>query len=438
MSKKPTTNESLSTNPGPAMPEIAPRPTVNAAAALGLPESPHDTLTNAVNKMRKDNKHNPFSPFSNEPTTDSDNDDVEEPEAKPAKVPKAKEDKKPASGKPKHISDKPVGAIEDKKDDEEVEDQEPVNSDESEDKSKKDTEPAPAKVEPSKPEESEAFKKLAQENAELKKKVEEVLLKMSGANPAPTAPAAAAKKDEPKVLTPEEIKKQESEWIQDVANNHLDAALSVEDHEAILDGGPKAVEKVIEMRKRDMAQSILRARQIAASDFNPKIEQLMSHIARLAPVYDDYLKTQAYRVEQAFTNAHPELKPHIKTARAVAKALFEKHPDIMNAMSEEETFAEVRKQTVDLLKSFGIDIQAATLAAPAVNVTQPVTTPAAPVAPVTTPAATVTPPVAPVQNPAPAVTPMPKPPGSTAPGAMPQGGTTSRDKHKAIAESLTY
>lgn len=415
MSKKQTSTPAVENNDiGFTIPEQAPRPTVSAAAALGLPENPHDTLTNAVSRMRKDQKNSGMSSLNDA----LDKQGVEEKLEKTVKP--TKEEKKIASEKPKLVSEKPVG--EKKEGVEENVEEDDENVEVTEKKEVTDQKPKEVKVE--KTEESEAVKRLQKENEDLKKRVEEIA-STHKANTA-AAPATTSKEDAPKAKTPEEIKKEENDWITD-ATQHLEVTLTEEDHEAILDGGPKAVAKVVEMRKRDMAQAVLRARQIAAYDFNPIVQNLMNQIEKLAPIYDDHIKLQAYRVEQNFQSSHPELKPHMVTARAVAKALYEKHPDVMNSMTEEETFKEVAKQTVNLLKSLGVEVAAASL--PQVTHPVPVVT-APPVVAPTPVAAEVTPPAA---KAAPV---MPKPPGSTAPGAQAQGGSSSKEKNKAIAMTL--
>lgn len=277
-------------------------------------------------------------------------------------------------------------------------------------------EPAPAPVTPPEPAPAAPakIKLLDKEYSPEELEAELKALREKVAAPAP-APLAPETQPEPaaqaaKPPTPEEIAQRENDWIANTAPT-LAAAVTEEQLDTLLQGGPEAVKLFTQLRQTDMARAILLARKTIADGINPVFEQLFGAVAPLA---QQQQQLQRETVERTFLAEHQDFVPHVGMCREIAEQLVSLYPQQVGKMSVKQFNAEVARQAdVILTNQYRMFNPSAASwreagKAPA----------AAPLssAPAQTPAAHV-----PEQAPAPARVPV-RPPSSTPPLGQPAGG----------------
>lgn len=238
------------------------------------------------------------------------------------------------------------------------------------------------------------------------------------ATPAATTPAPAPTAEPPKPPTEEEIKAAEAAWMTDTAAT-LDAPITEEQLNEILDGGPKAVAALGNIRKQDMARTLLTARKGIMAQLNPILTEVFE---TLKPLVAQFENVQRYNVQAQFKTKHPHFEPHLGFCTEVAESLLKQYPQECQKLSTEQFIDEVARQSDRLLtahfKRFnpnGNWRDAAKTPAPAAApapAPAPVSAAPAATAPVTTPAA-------PAPAPAPAAPPKPtlRPLAGNAPAA---------------------
>jgi len=376
------------------MPVGVSKPTVSAAAALGLPENPKHTMDEYSKGLRTSLKLDAH--LSTAPRT----------VIKPSK--KKTDDKpkhEPAAATTPPAPDAKAGGDMGGTPDEHVDTPKAGSKPAAEPAAK--TPPEAPKGETGKPVESPEVKKLQEQIEAMQSQIKQLTA------PKPTAEPEKHIDPEAEKRAAAELKQKKEAWITGQLEN-LDVNITPEEHDAILEGGPEAVKKLIEMRKRDIATATLRARETIYEDLKPVLENIENQVRQFQPLYDDHQQLQRMRVEDSFKKAHPELAPRMTLCRQVAQSLVQQYPNEISQMSEPQVFAEVARQTKMVLEQMGITDTPAPTPAPAAEVV-----PAAPA-----PAAA---PVAPK--------PTPKPPASMAPSGVPAAsGLPSFSK--SVAASL--
>lgn len=247
--------------------------------------------------------------------------------------------------------------------------------------------------------------------AELEAKLKETPGPAPAAAPAPEPPPA------PKPPTAEEVQAAEAKFIAETAAT-LSPALTSEQLDTILAGGDAAVSTLQDLRRQDMATSILAARKGIASALSPIMDQMF---AALRPLVEQHQELQKYHIEQQFVAKHPDITPHLGRAKQIAEELNRLYPQQVAKMSPDQFIDEVYRQT-DLMLSEehrrwfpqGNGNWRASAAPPA-----PSPTPA----PAPSPAPVAAAPVAPVRAPAPNV-----PAGA--------GGGAAPNWRKSVASSM--
>ena len=237
--------------------------------------------------------------------------------------------------------------------------------------------PAPvAKEETAKPSETDS------KIAELQKQLEE--LRNQRAAPEP-------KKEEPVIQeTPEqkaardaEYKKAEQSYIADAASK-VDFSITPEEVEAINAGGEDAVAAMSTINKRAIATALLEARKSIYNEINPALQESN---AALGMLLDHHVQIVQHQARAAFSNARPDLVPHMSLAENVAQRLATgdqgkspAHAQWWKSATEQQKLDEVAKQTEYILneraKSLGYQdwkqVPAPAAAQPAITVAPPV------------------------------------------------------------------
>jgi hypothetical protein len=249
------------------------------------------------------------------------------------------------------------------------------------------------------------------------------------AQPAPQpqrAPEAPARKDP----TPEEIAALENDFLTQLSTGIPDVQLSEETLEKILVGGKEGIETLNGVLKSVAARSILEARKSIYAELNPVMAQISQQVA---PLIQNNQDLERHATESAFVAKFPEYRgEHLDTARMVALQLVEKYPQQVMQMNREQFIAEVDRQTDRLI---GDEFKrwypsyTGTWKDWAKESKAPPQTPSGPMASPTQAA-----PPAAATPPKPAPKPMAKPPAANSPGAV---TGAPKDWQKGVAGSLT-
>ena len=245
--------------------------------------------------------------------------------------------------------------------------------------------------------------------------------------PAPKQEAPPA----PKEPTPEELAQMEADFIAKCAADIADAPITEEALEKVLVGGKEGVAALQGLLKHVAARSILEARKSIYGEMNPVLQQFAQQVT---PLIQSNQQLEVHATEVAFTHKYPEYSgENLNTARYVAQELARQFPQQVSQMTREQFIDEVNRQADKIISDefkrwypgySGTwrewqQAQKAQQAAPAAAA--PVATPApAPKA------------AAPAANPAPAKKPA-APPAANSPGAV---TGAPRDWQKGVAGSL--
>lgn len=366
-------------------------PTISAKDALGLDESPRETLEREEAKVK--------SQVPQEKMQRDENGRFVNPK-KPAKKDKAAVEK-PAVEKPADPA--PAAAVT----------------------------PPPA-PEPPKPEPPKTVK-----IGDREFKIEELEKILAEKEKPQTAsvPAPAPAPEPPKQPTPEEIAKYEADYINAMAASIADANVTEEGLEKILVGGKEGVAALQNVLKGIAARSVLEARKSIYSELNPVIQQMDQ---RISPLLQNNEQLERHATAAMFTSKYPEYTgEYLQTATEVAEQLLAQYPREVSRMSREQFIEEVNKQSDRILsaefKRWNPNAQGtwrdwakgqkATQVAPAAA------TPSPAAAPAPAPAAPTAPSPSPAASPKPAV----KPPAANSPGAV---TGAPKDWQKGVASSL--
>lgn len=175
--------------------------------------------------------------------------------------------------------------------------------------------------------------------------VEELEAELKKQPAAPAAPAPQEEAPSQKPMTEDEVKAAEAKFIADTSAT-LDTPLSEEQMDTILAGGKNAVSLLQQIRKTDMATSILQARKGIAQALDPIMNQIF---AAVKPLVQQHQDLQRYQIKQQFVTKHADFSPHIARAESVAEELVKLYPQQVQKMTQEQFIDEVARQTDRLL-----------------------------------------------------------------------------------------
>jgi hypothetical protein len=290
---------------------------------------------------------------------------------------------------------------------------------------------APAKpAEPSKPAEPAAPAKIKIGDKEYSVEELTALLnqKQQPARPE-AAPAPQAAPPAVKSQTPEEIATLENEFIAQLSAGIPDVQLTEEALEKILVGGKEGIATLNGLLKGVAARSILEARKSIYAELNPVVSQLSQQVS---PLIQNNQQLERHATEMAFVTRFPEYSgENLGTARYVAEQLVEKYPQAVAQMDREQFLEEVNRQADKIIaedfkrwhSSFNGTWKDWSKSQSAPPTTAPAPTTAAPTLP---PAATI-----PAKPAAPK--PTAKPPSSNSPGNV---TGAPKDWQRGVAGSL--
>jgi hypothetical protein len=203
---------------------------------------------------------------------------------------------------------------------------------------------APVKpAEPAKPAEPQAPAKVKIGDKEYSVEELTALLnnKQQQARPEP-APAPQAAAPAVKSQTPEEISALENEFITQLSAGIPDVQLTEEALEKILVGGKEGIATLNGLLKNVAARSILEARKSIYAELNPVVSQLSQQVS---PLIQNNQQLERHATEMAFTTKFPEYSgENLGTARYVAEQLVEKYPQAVAQMDREQFLEEVNRQ----------------------------------------------------------------------------------------------
>lgn len=173
----------------------------------------------------------------------------------------------------------------------------------------------------------------------------ELAKKLEGAEKPVEQPKPEAQK------TPEQVaqaaadeKKRDQEWIASTSKV-IDAPLDEATLDTILTGGKEAVEAMQNIRRQDIATTLLSARKDILTQLSPIIEKVTQMEQR-------HIAAEDARVEAEILTAHPEMADHRELMKQHAWALSKNYPDLVKNMTQEQFNAAVVEHTTKYIQKF--------------------------------------------------------------------------------------
>ncbi len=157
------------------------------------------------------------------------------------------------------------------------------------------------------------------------------------------APKPAAPETSQKQPTPEEISAMEMQFVQDFSKTVGDIPVNEEQLEKILIGGKEGVSALVDLLKTTSARATLEARKSIYAELNPHVQTIVS---QLTPLVENNTQIERYTVENMFTAQFPEYQGELLgTAKMVAEELVKQYPQITSQYTREQFIAEVDRQS---------------------------------------------------------------------------------------------
>ena len=147
-----------------------------------------------------------------------------------------------------------------------------------------------------------------------------------------------------------------------------DYGITADDLDVILSGGSEGVEQLSKSLGTVAARAELNARKWVERTMNPIL-------AKLSPVIDQQEQIARYKSEQEFFTEHADLQPRQELVRQVAASLYSQDPEAASKMTQKDFNAMVAEYTRDLITKAGGTITPPAAASQTALVAQPVVTP---------------------------------------------------------------
>ena len=198
------------------------------------------------------------------------------------------------------------------------------------------TTPAPIKETPQKVKIGEKEYSIS----ELEKALNE---RQAASNRQPEPQRQAPAPEPQKQPSPEEIAAMEMQFVQDFSKSVGDIPVNEDQLEKILIGGKEGVAALVDLLKHTSARATLEARKSIYAELNPHVQTI---VGQLTPLVENNAQLERYTVENMFTTQHPEYQGELLgTAKMVAEELVRQYPQITSQYTREQFIAEVDRQS---------------------------------------------------------------------------------------------
>lgn len=153
---------------------------------------------------------------------------------------------------------------------------------------------------------------------------------------------------EEKAATAAAEKQQEQEWLSTTAKALEPVPLDEAAMDKILTGGAEGVAALNQIRREDMARTILAARKDMFAQFQPLADQVAS-------LHGAHMQSENTRMENALVEQFPHLGANpdiLETARSIAGSLMKADPDGVRAAGEQGFLKRVGELTTDYIRKY--------------------------------------------------------------------------------------